>query len=631
MAGKLLIPKIISADPCEGELVCGTETVGSIGKIACGFEKKSPRVIFDFGRKVTGYLQIKVGSHSKDSFVIRYGPVSDCLHLSQRIPMPQSGEYLGDYYIACRYLCLYIDSDSIQANDVYANGVEVSLISSQYPVSYVGSFTCEDEALNTVWRRSAYTLELNMQKYRESCRFRMNPFDERIGAFSAAWKGPWGNYVLMDGPRRDREVWLGDVRAEALGVYTSFAAYDVCKSSLALFGDLAGNDGLTVGSGSTWQGFTEYNYWGIVAVWECYLYTGDRSFLEHALPFVRNILAYTDSRVDERGFISNNASWMWTIPREGCNAGTQAILYFALECAAKIERVFHFEKEAARWETLREKIKKNLNLTFWNEEKGVYEEAIRLVADELPVLLDINVYAVLFGIADKEQSGRILSYIREHMWTPYGSATMDKKITNAHLDPALRCYPLIRAVHSAPDPVAELERFMWAHNRKVWPFINAYEVQARFVSGDTEGALQLIRNCWVQPYFDETDTYWEIVDPENLVFNSNTCYYIPKDDCYNSAAHGWSGWVGYLMQTYVLGVMPLSAGFAKARISPQTGTLRNVCGEVPTPHGVISVSIVKTETEYRVSVTKPCDVEVEVCLQEADVAGRRAMIEISDC
>ena len=629
MAGKLLIPKIISVDAYEGELIYDA-TGNRIDKIACGFEMKSPRVVFDFGRKVTGYLQIKVGAHSADSFVVRYGPVSDCLHMSERIPMPPHGEYLGDYYIACRYLCLYIDSDSIQANDVYATGVELSLISSQYPVCYAGSFTCEDEALNTVWRRGAYTLELNMQKYRESCRFRKKPFDQGIGAFSAAWKGPWGNYVLMDGPRRDREVWLGDVRAEALGVYTAFAAYDVCKSSIALFGDLARNDGLTVGSGSTWQGFTEYNYWGIVAVWECYLYTGDRSFLEHALPHVRNILEHTDSRLDARGFISNNASWMWTIPREGYNAGTQAILYFALECAAKIERVFHFEKQAAHWDALREKIKESINAEFWNEEKGVYEEAIRLIADELPVLLDINVYAVLFGLADAQRSARILAYLREHMWTPYGSATMDKKIRNARLDPALRCYPLIHLVQRAPDPVAELERFMWAHNRKVWPFINAYEVQARFVAGDTDGAIQLIKNCWAQPHFDQTDTYWEIVDPENPVFNSNTCYYLPKDDCYNSAAHGWSGWVGYLMQTYLLGVMPTAPGFAKARVSPQTGCLQSVRGEVPTPHGTIEVSVEKTDACYRVVVRKPRAIELEVCLQDADVAGRVTEISVVD-
>ncbi len=643
MAGQILTPAVIGVKQNEGftDIRLGAQSADKpLGRISCGFEKQSPEILLDFGRKVTGYLEIRTAGHSRDAFVIKYGPVSDCLHMKERIKMPpklsycgagRTGEYyLGDYYIACRYLSLKIDSESIQAQDVFAEILSVRVLCSQYPVVYAGDFRCEEEALNTVWRRSAYTMELCMQPYRESCRYRMKDFDESIGRFSADWKGPYGTYVLLEGARRDREVWLGDVRTQALGVYTAFGAYDICKNSLALFRDLQRQDGSTVGCGSTWQNFAEYNFWGVMAAWDCYLYCGDKAFLEQAIPAVRNILQFAEARTDDRGFFPNDASWMWTIPREGYNAGTQAILCGALRAGANLERAMHFDKAAEHWEALREKIKENINRTFWDETNGVYQEDLRLILEDKPVLLDINCYAVLFDIAEEKNKPRILSYLREHMWTAHGSATMDRPLKSPRLEENLTFYPLVSLVQSAADPVAELEKLTWAHNRKVWPFINGYEVEARFHAGDTEGALELIRRCWAQSYFDETDTYWELVDPDNTVLNCGTCYYLPKDDCYNSACHGWSGWVGYLMQTYILGVKPQKAGFIKTAVAPQTGHLKAVSGSVPTPYGNIDIEIEKTDKEYKLTVTKPVEIEIDTVLSNKERNGRASVISIQN-
>ena len=637
MAGNILVPRIIGVTPGEGTVECVPgipADKGAIGRMACGFEKKSPEILLDFGRKVTGYLEIFTQGHSGDSFKIRYGPTADCLHMRQRIQMPACGrlgeQYLGEFYVACRYIAISIDTDSLQRQDVFANVQSVRLLTSQYPVSCVGHFSCEDEGLNTVWRRGARTQELCMQQYRESCRYRVQNLEPHLAAYCENWKGPYGTYVMLEGARRDREVWLGDARAQALLTYTAFGAYDVVKNTLALFRDLARQDGSVAASGFYRQCFDEYDFWGVMAVWDCYLYTGDRAFLEQALPVVRNVLNYTVDRLDERGFFANDASWMWTIPREGYNAGTQAILYAALGSAARIERAMHFPEEAKRWETLREKIADNLNQTFWNEELGVYDEVLRITTDRKPVLQDLNCYAVLFGLADEEKSGRILHYLRENMWTEVGSATFDHKLTHPVLEDGLRFWPLTHVVKAAPNPVAEMERFIWLHNRKVWPFMNGYEVEARFRAGDTEGALELIHRCWDQPHFDETDTFWEFVDPENPVLDCGSCYYIPKDDCYNSAAHGWSGWVSYLMQTYLLGIKPMKPGFSVTTVCPQSGLLCHLTGTVPTPLGAVTVTIEKNAETYALTVEKPMSMEVRPEVEEAEAAGRRVEITVID-
>ena len=56
---------------------------------------------------------------------------------------------------------------------------EVRAISTFRDIPYLGSFRCNDERLNRIWKTGAYTVHLNMQEY------------------------------LWDGVKRDRLVWVG--------------------------------------------------------------------------------------------------------------------------------------------------------------------------------------------------------------------------------------------------------------------------------------------------------------------------------------------------------------------------------------------------------------------------------------
>ena len=599
-------------------------------RMECSSERESPEILLDFGRKVTGYVVIRTGAHSGDYFSLKYGPVEDCLILPLRAPMPYGGVYESEHYIACRYLRLSLSSDALQPQRVFAEDISVCLLASQYPVAKTGAFTCEDPDLNLVFERGAYTLELCMQKNSECCWYRMLDRPEFVDTFAREWKGRFSDYVIYDAPRRDRETWLGDLRAESLLAHTAFGAYDVVKNTLSLFYDIQRKDGTIPGSGSTWMDFLEFAVWGIIASWECYVYSGDHAFLEYMAPYVRKFIAYTDAHADERGFLFGDGSWCWTLPREGYNAGLQVLFTEALRCTAAMERALYNEDEAIRLENLREMIRENIQKEFWDEEAGIYRDTLRIVTPVMPVLLDVNCYAVVFGLATKEQAKRILAYARKHMWCEAGSTTLDVKITEAQLDESATRYPLADRIRSAPDPQKEMLWYMQPHNKMVWPFVNAYEVEARFLTGDTEGAFELIRRCWDTERFAETGTYWEIVDPDNPVFNFGTCVHVSKDDCYNSAAHGFSGWVAHLLQAYVLGVKPQKPGFAQTSVRPQTGPLRQISGAVPTPSGLLRVRIEKTDEVYTIEVIAPRGVQVSIDLSEQELGGRRAATRVHE-
>lgn len=625
MSGNIIHPTVRWVKENEGSVrtTVGVDSVLTFS-MECYSDRKSPEILLDFGKKVTGYIVISSRMHSHDYIDVKYGPVENCLILPLRVKMPYGGVYQSEHYITGRYFRISVSSNSLQPQPIMAQDVTVYMLKSQYPVDHVGRFDCDDEDLNTVYQRGAYTLELCMQKNSEACWYRMLERPEFLDSFAKNWRGRYGEYVIFDSPRRDRETWLGDLRVEALLAYTAFDAGDVVKNTLSLFYDIQRKDGSIPGSGSTWMDFLEFTVFGIIASWECYLYTGDRAFMEYMTPYVRKFIGYVDSYVDERGFLYGDGSWMWTLPREGYNAALQILLTEALQDVALLERELHNESEAIRLNNLRCKIISNIQEEFWDEEAGIFRERFRIVTPTMPVPLDANCFAIVFGVATPEQSRRILHYIKEHMWCACGSASLDIKMKEARLEDGLTKYPLIDRIRNAPDPSAKMVRYMTPHNRMVWPFVNAYEVQARLMTGDTDNAFELIRRCWDTERFSETGTYWEIVDPENPVFNFGPCVHDSKDDCFNSAAHGFSGWIAHLLQTAVLGINPIKPGFAEVKVAPKTGKLRRINGAVPTPRGLLTVSIEKNDTIYCLKVTAPEGVEVTVDISEQELAGRHS-------
>jgi hypothetical protein len=613
--GKVENPEaMLSAGPAVTRIV---HTVGGV----------SPSLTLDFGRKTTGWLTLEITEGSFDSILLEYGPLLSSLHVRKVLRMPAPGRpWVDEHYIACRYVRLSLLSEANQPSRTYLSIRRIGLVFSAYPCVWRGSFSSGDAMLDRIWETGAYTVQLCVQKSSESSTFNFHLLPEANKRFIKEWKGHYSPYVIFDGPRRDRETWLGDIRTEALAIYGAFGADEVVKSSLEVFLDLQRNDGLTVGCGATWQEFKEYNLWWIIAIWECYLFTGDEAFLQRFLPGVKRFLGWLEFAKDERGFLDNDGNWMWTIPREGFSSATQCILVETLRCAARILAAAGDATEAEVLIRNAEALRMEIRKTWWNEEKGIFDDAMKLYDTEIPVVSDVNCYAVTFGIADAEQSRRILAYLRERMWTPYGSATLDKKIVSARLSPDVKSYGLANFVRQDAHPELKIVEFMYPHNRMIWPFMVAYEVEARFIAGDTEGAFELIRRCWGNMLEGGTGTFWECVDADTGTFPLRSFNVDSKIDCVNSAAHGWSGWITWILQAHVLGVRPLEPGYRKVLVSPNPGALPKVSGTVPTPHGPVTATIISTATELRIEVSAPAGVEVVVDVRPSVLSGRRLVV-----
>ncbi|GBF76139.1 hypothetical protein PA598K_04587 [Paenibacillus sp. 598K] len=617
-----LTPTIIHIDEGDGQVrgaVYMTEA-SDTGAYLATDGGQAPSVLLDFGIKTTGYLYLEMGHHTADELVIRYGPLQEALIKTMVVPMPKDGVlWVDQEYIALRYMSVELRSTSALPAPCTAEIRRIGVKFSAYPCVYRGGFRASEPFWEKLWHTGAYTTQLCLQRSRFASTFRSQlPEEHRL--FVENWQSVYSDYVIFDGPRRDREAWIGDIRTEALNIYYAFGNDETVKSSLDLFHRLQESNGLIPGSAASRQAFSEYNLWWIISIWEHYLFTADAAFLSRMYEGYRSLVAWLEYRLDERSFLYNDTTWMWTFPRDGYGAATQCILYHALQCAARIEEHMGATDRADRIRGWADNTRRHLLATYWDEERGVFTDLVNLEDVEV-VLSDVNGYAIVFGIAEPAMSVRILEYLQQHMWTPYGSATTDRKVERAV--PLQGCGHFEKYLPGKKLTSEETLSFMWPHNRQIWPFINGYEVEARLLLDQTEEAIELIRRCWGTMLAQEPGTFWEMLDAENGQFPLRSFFEFAKGDALNSACHGWSGWISAILQAYVLGVKPLSPGFRETLIAPRPSeSLGELGGTIPTPHGEVKVAITWQGEQVFIAVSHPSEIIVAYRLDSSFFDGK---------
>jgi hypothetical protein len=169
---------------------------------------------------------------------------------------------------------------------------------------------------------------------------------------------------------------------------------------------------------------------------------------------------------------------------------------------------------------------------------------------------------VLAGVTDPARSRRALAFVAATLATPRGPAT-------GELD---------------DDPT---------QSRYISPYISSGELLARFDLGDAAGALALVRREWGPMVEAGPGTIWEKVALDGTPATYSPMQtpadpFGPTGAGLTSLAHGWGGGPAPALSGYVLGIRPVTPGFATWLVAPQPGDLRWAQGQAPTPHGPIS-------------------------------------------
>jgi len=434
-----------------------------------------------------------------------------------------------------------------------------------------GYFLCDDETLNKAWFAGLHTIE-------------MCTIDPRLGGIDSSKRIGDGQWVLINGAKRDRLIWSADLSLMGAAQYMSVYNTDAVRDSLISLAVGQRKDGY-IPACSMISPFTtmlsslfgDYVAWWIITFYQYYLHTSDIETTRELFSVVKRALSYLHSQTKGglfRQSPSNSAEWCFSVLRRGKPSYTNILYYWALNCASFLAYELDEGDFSAGCVSRAYRLGEAIFRELWDSRNGVF---IDTSENRRRVPQDANCLSIISGLVNEpDETNKILGYIRKSMWEPWGSMNVDS--------------PYFPFLSSTLIP----------HNRKVIPFMNNFEALARFMAKDNEGAMELIRRCWGNMVENESgSTFWEWVETGGK---------IPSHPV--SLCHGSSAGIVPLLSKFVLGIRPVGVGYKKCRFDPRCERFEWVEGRVPTPCGFIEARVERRGDSLKKKYKAPKGIEI---------------------
>ena len=455
--------------------------------------------LFDFGREVYGYILVR----TEDEPVLNSGESEKEALDSTNTIREQSLELVRDgnlwrtkYPVAFRY--------------VHAPGIGIENITCEaiyHPVAYRGAFACSDSTLTQIWMNSAYTVRLNMHDF------------------------------LLDGIKRDRLPWTGDLAMSLWVNAFAFADAELVRRSLVALGR-AGISEKDI------NGIIDYSLWWVIAQDHYQLYFKDATHLNYEWERIKAVLNELDGRSDVDGFlVADDDTWLFIdwVDQEKWTA-LQILWWWAQESAARLAERMDDGVTAGRWKESAKRLRENLTRQTWSEAKGYWRSGKNPGAK---VTRHPNFLAVVSGLSDMPQPSGILEVLDNDSVLPVGT-----------------------------------------------PYMAGFEALALSRVGDIGLMLDRIRDYWGGMLEKGATTFWEAYDPEETYENQYAFYNRPYA---KSLCHAWSAGPAAILPSEIFGLRPLEDGWKRFAVNPDLGDLQWASVSLPTSSGNITIDVVGKE------------------------------------
>ncbi|KAK8031908.1 hypothetical protein PG990_001642 [Apiospora arundinis] len=511
----------------------------------------------DFTRSDNAQGALKIVSSGSDQIAVRPNPYEwlnqwGCEH---------HGQVCSDGLHGFRYVKILLDALPADAPHTTSYGhvaiTSVSLEWSGYlgtPDTFTGWFECSDTNLTQWWYNAAYTTEMCIDI------FRANDTEPR----GAASGSILDKLVLHDGPKRDRDPYMGDLAVSAL---TSYLTHDIQEAARNVLEDLALHqraDGWIPPASINNYTLTLFDYplWWVSCSWDYVYYTGNISYIQSYYPTMLSVLdTYYPANTDKRTSLLRRPDGYGDyafIDRPGSAAYYSALYVLALGRAAELATTLNKPDDASRWRARAATVSKSFTHVLWDPDVKAFFDRNCSGKGCTAHAQDGNSLAILAGIAPlpsnaSTPAGDILNYLDKALHQRYGNTFYD----------------------AGGDAISP------EFSDRVYPFISYFEIAARFRAGKTDSALNQMRRMygWMASQ-DPGITFWEGIGKDG----------VPYEGAYTSMAHGWSTGIVPLCINYVLGVTPVSPGFLTWDVKPVVSDLDWARGQVQTAMGAMNVS-----------------------------------------
>jgi hypothetical protein len=603
----ILSPSFRSVPPSSVYRITGNATTSGYGSNLTLFMSPGSHISLDFGIEIAGHISFQLNSKSTQPFSLAFSespqfvrPISDDTgavptenyDLTLNVTLSQPGQQLyttpkdafrGGFRFLTINALTTVTITNIACNIGFApNTAELR--------NYSGYFYTSNSAygiLNHIWYAGAYTVQTNIAP-------------QNTGRFLPQVKPGWdynaslgfgGGPFLVDGAKRDRAVWPGDIGVSGTTAALALGAdgLEAVRNSLesifyyqnASTGEFpyAGVDTSSFRSGS--QSDT-YHAWSLISIYEYAMYSGDEAWLAGRWDNITCGIEFIVSHLDPSTGLQNQ-----TQPSDwgrqgsgGFNSALNALDYHAL---VSIAALASNTSRAQSWMTAAERLKQSYSDLLWDAEAGLYRDNTTTSLHPQ----DGNALALLYNLTINSSQSAAISASLAKYWNSIGPVTPE-----------------------LPDTIS--------------PFISGLEVLAHFRAGQPTRALDLMTRLWgylLSSPLMTSSTFVEGITANGSLYYRSTAGY-NYDAAYTSLSHGWSTAPVQALMTELLGLKMTGLGGRTWILNPAVvDGLRDVRGGFETGLGRFDVAIAQVGEDFVIDVLTPEGSMGEVVVPEGWETG----------
>ncbi|KAI1360083.1 alpha-L-rhamnosidase [Xylaria arbuscula] len=576
------------------------------------FSGNGSYVTLDFGKNIAGGVSFHVDAVSGSNDSIGFTFSESSMYISAQycdavqngaFDLPQwfndttPGHYKTGHDFqrgAFRYLTVVHNSTaSISISNVtvyWAASPEMA-----NPAAYTGYFHSDDEKLNRVWYAGAYTNQICSADPTTGV---------SLGAPFAGWYYNYtianGSSVLLDGGKRDRIVWPGDIVISGPSIFVSTNSLEPIQNaidSLFLYQEEDGRlpyAGYPLAQLFGWS-FT-YHCHTLNNVYDYFMFSGDIDYLGSLWEQYKLGMNYPLQFIDSSGLA--NVSTLSTLSdwgrggMSGHNIEANSILFYTLNNALKLAAVMNDTSDFSNWTLSAAGITTAANNLLWDDSVSLYRDndTITNGSSATSYPQDGNSWAVISGIAKGERAVAISDALKARWIRPYGA-------------------PAVEA--NDGDTIS--------------PFATGFELQAHFMAGHPDYALDLMEFMWAD-YMLDNPNMTNSTFIEGFGRDGTPLYPVYDNDPRVSHAHGWSTAPTSTLTFYAGGLTMTSAAGKTWKVSPALGGLKTVDASYETPLGSFVVSWTNSTSGLSGTFEVPNSTTGEVSIPLA-IESKRMVLE----
>ncbi|MCZ3621679.1 alpha-L-rhamnosidase-related protein [Lactobacillus mulieris] len=310
--------------------------------------------------------------------------------------------------------------------------------------------------------------------------------------------------VFEDGPKRDRRLWLGDLRLQALANYTSFDNTNLVKRCLYLFAAMTAKDGRISANVFTNNEYIpddtfmyDYGLFFISTLDDLLKHEFSQEILDDLYPIAKKQWEYDQKFITSEGKVILDEDYItfvdWSQDFDKTTSA-QAITIYTLKQLINLAGLAK-DSEKIRYQKQLEKLESYAKNKLFDKDKGFF-----ISGPKKEINLASQAWMVLAHVLNDKENHLLMKKSKKELFPIKGIAT---------------------------------------------PYMYHHVDQALFEAGLKDDAIKLMKEYWGKMISLGADTYWEAFEPEQPNFSPY------GNAMVNSFCHAWSCTPVWLLHEYL--------------------------------------------------------------------------------